>query len=63
MQVCKEYDVCPAPGQPESRDKGKRCEAARSVHRAAILILKDDCEEGMFRGEVRIRSQGLVVPK
>lgn len=29
------------------------CEAAGSVHRAEILILKDDCEEGMFRGEIK----------
>ena len=41
----------------------RRCEAAGSVHSDAILILKDDCEEGMFRGEIRIRSQGLVAPK
>ena len=50
-------------GSQEQETKARMCEAAGSVHRAEILILKDDCEEGMFRGEIRIRSQGSVAPK
>lgn len=50
-------------GSQKVETKARRCEAAGSVHSAAILILKDDCEEGMFRGEIRITSQGLVAPK
>lgn len=50
-------------GSHKVETKAKGVKQQRSVHRAAILILKDDCEEGMFRGEIRIRSQGLVVPK
>lgn len=62
-QVCKENDVLSfILGSRETGTKARRCEAAGSVHRTAILSLKVDCEAGMFRGEMRIRSQELVVP-
>ena len=47
-------------GNGKAGTKARRCEAAGSIHGTAILSLKVVCEEGMFRGEMRMRSQGSV---
>lgn len=62
-QVCKENGICPpfwAAGRAGT--KARRCEAAGPIHGTAILSLKVACEEGLFRSEGRIRSQGSRVP-
>lgn len=48
------------PGSRKAGTKARKCEAAGPIHGTAILSLKVGREGGMFRGEMRIRSQGSV---